>query len=304
MFLCGTQPQGLLWELLLMGVMLAAACPPECTCSQFKVNCTGKGLTTFPTAIPLDTRHLNLSGNGITEINSLEISLLSDLVHLDCSNNKISEVSNLIFLSVVKLVYLDLSYNRLSKISESTFKPLTNLIILKLNNNRDLKEIEDGAFAANAGLREIDLSNNGFLYLNITSLKHLEGLKAMYLAGNPWECQCTITQLSEWIFQNNKTFPDEASTLCTMPMSMVGIHVSKASTKINNICRTPLDYFDYLFFVMVGFAIFFSGIIVALLVGAIMVFFERHRMFTEDEDEIDMRRYKTNKVIVKLSKNT
>ncbi|XP_078075304.1 leucine-rich repeat-containing protein 52 [Mustelus asterias] len=298
MFVCGAKPQGLLWELLLMGVMLAAACPPNCTCSQFKVDCKGIALTMFPEPLLLDTRYLDLSKNNIAELSSLELSLLSDLVHLDCSHNQISEISKLHFLSVGKLVYLDLSHNRLRSIGESTFASLTNLIILRLNDNKQLKQIEDGAFATNQGLREINLSNNGLFYLNTTSLKRLQGLKRVYVSGNPWECQCTIAQLSEWIFESNETFPDEANAFCTLPKSMVGIRVSKALIKIFDICHTPLGYFDYLFFVIVGFAIFFSGIIVASLAGAIMVFFERQKVFSEDEDEIDMRPYKSNKVIV------
>ncbi|XP_038650857.1 leucine-rich repeat-containing protein 52-like [Scyliorhinus canicula] len=304
MFLCGTQPQGLLWELLLMGVMLAAACPPKCTCSQFKVVCKGIALTMFPTPLQLDTRHLDLSSNDIAEINSLQLSLLSDLVHLDCSHNKISEISELHFLSIVKLVYLDLSHNRLRILVESTFAPLTNLVILKLNDNKDLNQLDDGVLATNVGLQEIDLRNNGLLYLNTSSIRRLHGLKAVYLAGNPWECQCTISQLSEWIFKNNESFPDEANTFCTAPKSMVGIRVSKALVKIFEVCHTPLGYFDYFFFVIVGFAIFLSGIIVASLTGAIMVFFERKKKFTEDKDEIDMRQYRSNRVVVKLSKVT
>ncbi|GCB67166.1 hypothetical protein scyTo_0008004 [Scyliorhinus torazame] len=283
--------------------MLAAACPPKCTCSQFKVDCKGIALTMFPTPLQLDTRHLNLASNDIAEIDSLQLSLLSDLVHLDCSHNKISEISKLHFLSVVKLVYLDLSHNRLRNLGESTFTPLTNLVILKLNGNKDLKELDDGIFANNVGLQEINLSNNGLLYLNTSSIKSLQGLKAVYLAGNPWDCQCPISQLSEWIFKHNKSFPDEANTFCTSPKSMVGIRVSKALVKIFEVCHTPLGYFDYFFFVIVGFAIFISGIIVASLTGAILVFFERKKMFTDEED-IDMKQYRSNRVVVRLSKVT
>ncbi|XP_067893861.1 leucine-rich repeat-containing protein 52-like [Heterodontus francisci] len=282
-----------------MGVLLAADCPPNCTCQQFIVNCRGKNLKAFPKHVSLNTRHLDIASNSITEINSLELNLLSDLVHLDCSNNKISEISKLDFLGVVKLVYLDLSSNHLQRIARTTFEPLDKLIILKLSHNPELREIEDGAFATNVGLREINLSNNNLSFLNTTSLRSLQGLKTIYLAGNPWECQCTIAVLSGWMFENNSTFPDGANTFCVLPKSMAGISVSKALSKLFDICHTPLDYFDYLFFVVVSFAIFISGIIVASLAGAIMVCVERQRKFTEDEDKIEMQQYKPKRSIVR-----
>ncbi|XP_048395754.1 leucine-rich repeat-containing protein 52-like [Stegostoma tigrinum] len=275
-----------------MGVMLDAACPPTCQCDQFQVNCRNADLTTFPKALPLNTRRLHLNSNGIAEINSLELNLLSDLVYLDCSHNRIAEISRLHFIGVVKLVYLDLSYNHLNRIRWTTFGPLTNLITLRLDNNQNLSEIESGAFSTNVGLREVNLSNNALLYLNTTSLRNLEGLKAIYLSGNPWECQCTIADLSEWMYENNETFPDEENTLCTLPKSMVGIPVSMALIKIFDICRTPLGYFDYLFFVIVGFAIFISGIIAASLAGTVMVFLEHHKLFKDDEEE-DIKQYRS-----------
>ncbi|XP_067845711.1 leucine-rich repeat-containing protein 52-like [Heptranchias perlo] len=283
-----------------MGVMLAAECPPKCKCDQFKVNCRDRNLKAFPNSLPLNTRYLDISGNSITEINSLELSLLSDLVHLDCSNNKISEISKLHFLSIIKLVYLDLSYNNLRRITRTTFEPLANLVVLRLNNNTELNEIEEGAFATNLGLREINLSNNGFLSLNTSSLRRLQGLKFIYVAGNPWECQCTIVQLSEWMFNHNSSFPDGANTFCTLPNSMVGTHVSKALIKIFTICHTPLDYFDYIFFVAVGFAIFLSGIIMASIAGIIMVCFERQRKFIEIEDEIEIQ-YQSQKSLARFT---
>ncbi|GCC35058.1 hypothetical protein chiPu_0013538 [Chiloscyllium punctatum] len=294
------EAQGLLWELLLMGVVLDAACPPKCKCGQFEVNCSNVGLTTFPISLPLNTRRLDLNTNSIEEINSLELNLLGDLVYLDCSHNRIVEISRLHFIGMGKLVYLDLSYNRLRTISGTVFGPLTNLIILRLNNNQNLSEIDSGVFSTNVGLREINLSYNGLLYLNTTSLRNLEGLKSVYLAGNPWECQCTIGHLSEWMFENNETFPDEDNTLCTLPKSMAGIPVSMALIKIFDICRTPLGYFEYLFFVIVGFAIFISGIIVALLTGTLMVFFERQKMFKEDDEE-DIKQYRSYKTAVRLT---
>ncbi|XP_069793885.1 leucine-rich repeat-containing protein 52-like isoform X3 [Narcine bancroftii] len=301
MFLYLGKSHGLLWELLLMGVSLAADCPPMCMCDIFKVNCRSKGLNAFPKSLPLSTRYLDLSDNSISEINSLELNLLSDLVHLDCSYNAISEISSLDFLAGMKLVYLDISYNALKKIGSTTFERLTRLIVLKLNNNK-IQEVHQRAFESNIGLRVLDLRNNSLSFLNVSLIKRLHGLKSVYLSGNPWECQCTIKLLSQWLMESKSTFPDNEDTVCSRPKSMVGIPVSEALSKIFYICVAPLDYFDYIFFVMVGFTIFISGIIVASIVGLFMVCLERHRMVTGNEDDIEMALYQRRTSVVRSSK--
>ncbi|XP_069793886.1 leucine-rich repeat-containing protein 52-like isoform X4 [Narcine bancroftii] len=297
MFLYLGKSHGLLWELLLMGVSLAADCPPMCMCDIFKVNCRSKGLNAFPKSLPLSTRYLDLSDNSISEINSLELNLLSDLVHLDCSYNAISEISSLDFLAGMKLVYLDISYNALKKIGSTTFERLTRLIVLKLNNNK-IQEVHQRAFESNIGLRVLDLRNNSLSFLNVSLIKRLHGLKSVYLSGNPWECQCTIKLLSQWLMESK----NNEDTVCSRPKSMVGIPVSEALSKIFYICVAPLDYFDYIFFVMVGFTIFISGIIVASIVGLFMVCLERHRMVTGNEDDIEMALYQRRTSVVRSSK--
>ncbi|XP_069793884.1 leucine-rich repeat-containing protein 52-like isoform X2 [Narcine bancroftii] len=325
MFLYLGKSHGLLWELLLMGVSLAADCPPMCMCDIFKVNCRSKGLNAFPKSLPLSTRYLDLSDNSISEINSLELNLLSDLVHLDCSYNAISEISSLDFLAGMKLVYLDISYNALKKIGSTTFERLTRLIVLKLNNNK-IQEVHQRAFESNIGLRVLDLRNNSLSFLNVSLIKRLHGLKSVYLSGNPWECQCTIKLLSQWLMESKSPkirhlavekeaqaiveaaqhwrhyLADNEDTVCSRPKSMVGIPVSEALSKIFYICVAPLDYFDYIFFVMVGFTIFISGIIVASIVGLFMVCLERHRMVTGNEDDIEMALYQRRTSVVRSSK--
>ncbi|XP_059840739.1 leucine-rich repeat-containing protein 52-like isoform X3 [Hypanus sabinus] len=197
-----------------MGVTLAADCPSMCICEPFKVTCKGKGLNAFPESLPLNTRHLDLSDNSISEINSLELNLLVDLVHLDCSHNAISEISKLDFLSGIKLVYLDFSYNALTQIGSTTFESLTNLIVLKVNNN-NISKVYRGAFETNIGLRVLDLRNNSLSFFNVSLIRGLQGLKSVYLSGNPWDCQCTIRLLSQWLKESKVTFPD-----CSVVASM------------------------------------------------------------------------------------
>lgn len=82
---------------------------------------------------------------------------------------------------------------------------------------------------------------------------------------------------------------------------MSGIKVSEALNNILHICLAPLDYFDYIFFVMVGVTIFISGIIVATISGIIMVYLDRQRKYTETDDDIEPVLYPPAKSNVKFS---
>ncbi|XP_078264177.1 uncharacterized protein lrrc52 [Rhinoraja longicauda] len=286
MFLYLRKSQGLLWEILLMGATIAADCPPKCVCDIFKVDCRNKDLNSFPKNLPLNTRYLDISKNSISEINALQINLLSDLVYLDCSHNDLSEISKLDFLSGARIAYLDISYNILKTIDQATFQTLTSLTVLKLGNNH-ISVVHHNALDSNIGIRELDLRNNSLTFFNVSIIKNLNGLKSISLSGNPWDCQCTVKDLSQLLRRNKVIFPDIKDIVCFSPNSMAGIPVSEALNNILHICLAPLDYFDYIFFVMVGFTIFISGIIVAAITGIIMVYVDRQRKYTETDDDIE-----------------
>uniref|UniRef100_A0A8B9RDD5 LRRNT domain-containing protein n=1 Tax=Astyanax mexicanus TaxID=7994 RepID=A0A8B9RDD5_ASTMX len=177
-----------------------AGCPARCVCDeQLVVQCAGQRLAEFPAELPLATRQLILSDNGIGELPALQLNYLADLVYLDCSNNSLSELSESTFGNLRKLAYLDLSFNALARIDARTFGPLASLVMLRMTDNPGLSEIDARAFAENAALQVLDVSRNNLTVLNASALMALPALRALGLSGNPWSCDCQTEDLCLWM---------------------------------------------------------------------------------------------------------
>ncbi|KAK7944783.1 hypothetical protein WMY93_000511 [Mugilogobius chulae] len=281
------QPSAHPWRLLVLlfvlfaGVstspVLSTGCPDRCVCDdQLVVQCAGQHLTTFPVNLPLATRQLIISNNRIVELPPLALNYLSDLVYLDCSNNSLTEISESTFGNLRKLAYLDLSFNTLTRIEDRTFGPLASLVMLRMTDNPGLSHIHPDAFAENAALQVLDVSRNNLTSLNITSLIALPALRSVGLSGNPWSCDCDNEDLCLWVHLEGFKFQDEGQTVCGSPADLQGSRLGEVGVQLRTLCHQTLGSWDYLFFVLIGFAIFAAGTVSAWLMGVIMVLYERY----------------------------
>lgn len=270
---------------LLLGVLagvttspvLTPGCPDRCVCDdQLVVQCAGQHLTTFPVNLPLATRQLIISNNRIVELPPLGLNYLSDLVYLDCSNNSLTEISESTFGNLRKLAYLDLSFNSLTRIEDRTFGPLASLVMLRMTDNPGLSHIHPDAFAENAALQVLDVSRNNLTTLNITSLIALPALRSVGLSGNPWSCECDNEDLCLWVHLEGFKFQDEGQTVCNSPADLEGRRLGEVGVELRTLCHQTLGSWDYLFFVLIGFAIFAAGTVSAWIMGVIMVLYERY----------------------------
>ncbi|XP_015248460.1 PREDICTED: leucine-rich repeat-containing protein 52-like [Cyprinodon variegatus] len=299
-----------LWLLFLfifvMGVApspaLTAGCPDGCVCDdQLVVQCAGQDLTLFPSDLPLATRQLILSNNRIGDLPALQLNYLSDLVYLDCSNNSLTEISESTFGNLRKLAYLDLSFNTLLQIEDRTFGPLVSLVMLRMTDNPSLGEIHPDAFSENFALQVLDVSRNNLTVLNISSLIALPALRSLGLSGNPWRCDCDTEDLCLWVQIEGFKFQGEASrkavrsdegqTICHNPPELVGQRLAEVGMQLRTDCHQGLGYWDYLFFIAIGFVIFSAGTVSAWVMGVLMVLYERYskrkseELDSEDEGE-------------------
>ncbi|XP_034737059.1 leucine-rich repeat-containing protein 52-like [Etheostoma cragini] len=268
---------------------LTAGCPDRCVCDdQLVVQCAGQELTTFPTDLPLATRQLIISNNRIGELPALQLNYLSDLVYLDCSNNSLTEISESTFGNLRKLAYLDLSFNTLLQIEDRTFGPLASLVMLRLTDNPSLGEIHPDAFSENMALQVLDVSRNNLTALNISSLIALPSLRSLGLSGNPWSCDCDTEDLCLWVQIEGFKFQDEGQTVCHSPPELAGQRMAEVGMQLRTDCHQGLGYWDYLFFIAIGFVIFSAGTVSAWVMGVLMVLYERYsKRKSEDMDSDD-----------------
>ncbi|XP_068174820.1 leucine-rich repeat-containing protein 52 [Antennarius striatus] len=267
---------------------LTAGCPDRCVCDdQLVVQCAGQDLTLFPNDLPLATRQLIISNNRIGDLPALQLNYLSDLVYLDCSNNSLTEISESTFGNLRKLAYLDLSFNILLQIEDRTFGPLASLVMLRLTDNPNLGEIHPDTFSENIALQVLDVSRNNLTALNISTLIALPALRSLGLSGNPWSCDCDTEDLCLWVQIEGFKFQDEGQTICHSPQELAGQRLAEVGMQLRADCHQGLGYWDYLFFIAIGFVIFSAGTVSAWVMGVLMVLYERYSKKKSEELDSD-----------------
>lgn len=69
---------------------------------------------------------------------------------------------------------------------------------------------------------------------------------------------------------------DEGQIVCQDPPDMMGQRLSDVGMQLRTDCHQTLGYWDYLFFIAIGFVIFSTGTVVAWVMGVFMVLYERY----------------------------
>ncbi len=84
---------------------------------------------------------------------------------------------------------------------------------------------------------------------------------------------------------------DEGQTVCQGPPDMLGQRLAEVGMQLRLECHQGLGYWDYLFFIAIGFIIFSAGTVSAWVMGVLMVLYERYskrkseEFDSEDEEE-------------------
>lgn len=183
-------------------------CPNRCKCNDnsLQVSCSDAALEVVPIQLNPATRHIDLSGNKISELH-FTFSFYSNLESLDLSANKILTLGSGNFDSqrylkqfnlssneietiskdslkgLHALLELDLSYNKIEDIRTHAFRELHSLRVLKLEGN-SLMRLEEGLFKPTKNLRELLLDDNQLMEVPIQAIADASSLQQLSLSQN------------------------------------------------------------------------------------------------------------------------
>ncbi len=182
-------------------------------------------------------RYLNLQGNRINVIHDQAFQDLVQLENFYLNDNLLSDLPRLAFKGLSHLKMLNLGGNQLTNISKTWFSDLVELEVLYLDRNQVLY-IEEGTFENLTSLITLHLNSNNLTTLPFPVFQPIYFLGRLYLFRNPWECDCSLEWLKEWM-ESYKLVRDIP---CASPSSVAGLDLSEVVfAKVNSTCVDPAE---------------------------------------------------------------
>ncbi|KAM9694343.1 leucine-rich repeat-containing protein 70 [Trichechus inunguis] len=181
----------------------------------------GNNLTKVPSnafGVLRSLKRLSLSHNHIEAIQPFAFKGLVNLEYLLLKNGRIKNVTRDGFSGVNNLKHLILSHNDLENLNSDTFSLLKNLIYLQLDRNRIISIDNDTFESMGASLKILNLSFNNLTDLHPNVLMPLSSLTHLQANSNPWECNCKLLSLRDWLVSSAITL----NIYCQNPPSMRG----------------------------------------------------------------------------------
>ncbi|XP_012520049.1 PREDICTED: leucine-rich repeat-containing protein 70 [Propithecus coquereli] len=181
----------------------------------------GNNLTKIPSnafEVLKSLKRLSLSHNSIEAIQPFAFKGLVNLEYLLLKNSRIKNVTRGGFSGINNLKHLILSHNDLENLNSDTFSLLKNLIYLKLDRNRIISIDNDTFENMGGSLKILNLSFNNLTDLHPRVLKPLSSLIHLQANSNPWECNCRLLGLRDWLASSAITL----NIYCQNPPSMRG----------------------------------------------------------------------------------
>jgi hypothetical protein len=243
-----------------------ATCTAGCTCKwadgKKVAECPNAGFTTIPENLSSEIQVLDLRGNqlgvlvnrafsSVGLINLQRIFLrncsltlvekdafhdLNIMVEVDLSYNQLQRFNPETFSTNEKLRSLSLSHNPLDKLEAHQFPALPNLRSLELVKCQ-LEMVDKKAFMHLSKLETLKLSANRFTNLKPEVFLPLNKLKSLDLQDNPWNCDCRLLALRDYLSEANL---NSTLTLCTEPEHLKGKSWSRLAAE-DFACKPLID---------------------------------------------------------------
>ncbi|KAM9820745.1 SLIT and NTRK-like protein 1 [Neosynchiropus ocellatus] len=255
----------LLWIVLLNAALCVASgnvtrdvCKEQiCSCNEIEgdlhIDCEKRSFTTLQqlTGPSSQFYHLLLHGNSLSRLfpnefanfyNAVSLHLENNGLHdivpgaflglqlvkrLHINNNKIRSFRKSTFLGLDDLEYLQADFNLLRDIDPAVFRDLNKLEVLILNDNL-ITAIPINVFQ-HVPITHLDLRGNRIKTLPYEGvLEQIPGIAEVLLEDNPWDCNCDLVSLKEWL----ENIPQNAligRVICEAPTRLQGNDLNETS---------------------------------------------------------------------------
>lgn len=255
----------LLWIVLLNAALCVASgnvtrdvCKEQiCSCNEVEadlhIDCEKRSFTTLQqlTGPSSHFYHLLLQGNSLSRLfpnefanfyNAVSLHLENNGLHdivpgaflglqlvkrLHINNNKIRSFRKSTFLGLDDLEYLQADFNLLRDIDPAVFRDLNKLEVLILNDNL-ISALPINVFQ-HVPITHLDLRGNRIKTVPYEGiLEQIPGIVEVLLEDNPWDCNCELVSLKEWL----ENIPRDAligRVICEAPTRLQGSDLNETS---------------------------------------------------------------------------